>query len=107
MEVQAEGWGNARFRLDPEAPASPDDDRIAVLATETTCTGGRPPDGREVQSVVLDETEATISVVILVEPPTGDQSCPGNPSFPYEIRLDAPLGDHDPRRSTCPPSPAR
>lgn len=108
MEVQAEGWGNARFRLDPAVPPSPGDDRIAVLATEMTCTGGRPPEGREVRSVVVGETEETISVVILVEPPTGDQSCPGNPSFPYEIRLDAPLGDRAILDgSTYPPSPAR
>src|SRR5688500_973294 len=70
MEVQAEGWGNARFRLDPEATPSPDDDRIAVLATEMACTGGRPPGDRDVHDVVVDETGETVSVVILVEPPT-------------------------------------
>jgi hypothetical protein len=107
-EVQAEGWGNARFRLDPAAPPSPGDDRIGVLATEMACTGGRPPEGREVRSVVVGETEETISVVILVEPPTGAQDCPGNPPFPYEIRLDAPLGDRTVLDgSTYPPSSTR
>lgn len=108
MEVQADGWGNARFGLDPANPPSPGDDRIAVLATEMTCTGGRPPDDRQVRSVVVEETQESISVVILVEPPSGDQSCPGNPSFPYEIPLEGPLGDRmvlD--ASTYPPSPAR
>jgi hypothetical protein len=58
--------------------------------------------------MVVEETEETISVVILVEPPTGDQSCPGNPSFPYEIPLDAPLGERTILDgSTYPPSPAR
>ena len=108
MEVHADGWGNARFRLDPEATPSPDDDRIAVLATEMACTGGRPPGDREVLGVVVDETAEAISVVILVEPPSGAQSCPGNPPFPYEIRLDAPLGDRTILDgSTYPPSTAR
>lgn len=108
MEVLADGWGNARFALDPGAEPAPHDDRIAVLATEMACTGGGPPDGRRVRSVVVGETEETISVVILVEPPTGGQTCPGNPRFRHEIPLDAPLGDRTVLDgSTYPPSPAR
>ena len=47
--------------------------------------------GRDVRAVVLDETETTVSIVILVEPRGGD--CPSNPSFPFEIELPYPLGN--------------
>lgn len=108
IEVLADGWGNARFVLDPDVEPAPDGDRISVLATEMTCTGGKPPRGREVRSLVVDETEDTIAIVILVEPPTGDQSCPGNPSFPYEVQLSSPLGDRTILDgSAYPPSPIR
>jgi hypothetical protein len=92
IELGAEGWGNARFVLDPEAPPDPGTDRISVLATEVECAGGQAPEDRDVRAVILDEDERAVSIVILVEPTEGDTSCQGNPPFPLEVELDSPLG---------------
>lgn len=91
IELNADGWGNARFILDPSVRPDPDSRTLSVLATETGCASGQPPVGRDVQAVVLDETEGTVSIVILVEPAGGN--CPSNPSFQFEIDLPSPLGD--------------
>jgi hypothetical protein len=93
IELAADGWGNARFRLDPAVRPDPQSRTVSVLATEMACAAGQAPQGREVRAVVLDETEEVVSIVILVEPPTGYQSCPGNPSFEVQVDLGSPLGD--------------
>jgi hypothetical protein len=93
IELTAPGWGNARFVLDPAVRHDPDSRVLSVLATEMACASGRAPEGRDVQAVILAETEDTVSVVILVEPADGDQECPGNPSFQYEVDLGSPLGE--------------
>lgn len=94
IELDAEGWGNARFVVDPSVLPDPDADRISVLATERACAGGEAPTGREVRAVILDEDEVSVSIVILVEPPGGG-NCPSNPSFEYEVELGSPLGDRE------------
>jgi hypothetical protein len=93
IELSAPGWGNARFALDPVHKPDPESATLRVLATEVSCAGGRSPDGRDVRAVVLDETDEWVSIVILVEPASGGQTCPGNPSFPFEVQLPSPLGD--------------
>jgi hypothetical protein len=76
IELEADGWGNARFILDPTVRPDPQSSTLSVLATEMGCAGGQAPRGRDVRAVVLDETDEAVSVVILVEPPTGGQTCP-------------------------------
>ncbi|NEE04676.1 hypothetical protein [Phytoactinopolyspora halotolerans] len=93
VSIDAAGWGNAHFVLDPDVEPDPEAERIAVQAWEVDCAGGQVPEGREVRPVVLSEDETTVEIVILVEPVTGDATCPSNPSFPLEIELGAPLGD--------------
>jgi hypothetical protein len=93
VELDAKGWGNASFRVDPKSPPDPSSTRVLVQATENACAGGAPPTGRDVQAVVLDEDADSVSVVILVEPPSGASDCPSNPPFPVEVQLGAPLGD--------------
>jgi hypothetical protein len=93
IELSADGWGNARFRLNPAVRPDPQSRTVSVFATEMACAGGQEPQGREVRAVVLDETGEAVSIVILVEPPTGNQTCPGNPSFEFQIDLGSPLGD--------------
>ena len=95
IELHADGWGNARFVIDPEAPPNPGADRISILATENACAGGQAPEGREVRSAILDEDERSVSIVILVEPTKGGATCPGNPSFPFEVELGSPLGERE------------
>lgn len=106
IELTAEGWGNARFVLDPKHLPDPGATSIRVLATEVACAGGMPPDDREVRAVV-EESEDEISIVILVEPTKGGADCPGNPAFPYEVELSSPIGDRTILdASTYPPNPA-
>jgi hypothetical protein len=93
IELEADGWGNARFTLDPAIRPDPQARTVSVLATEVACASGQPPQGRDVRAVVLDETDEVASIVILVEPATGDQTCPGNPSFEFQVDLSSPLGD--------------
>jgi hypothetical protein len=93
IELEADGWGNARFRLDPAVRPDPQSSTVSVLATEVACAGGQAPQGREVRAVVLDETDEVVSIVILVEPPRRSQTCPGNPSFEFQVDLGSPLGD--------------
>jgi hypothetical protein len=93
IELDAKGWSNAHFRIDPKTPPDPTADKILVRATENACAGGQRPPGRQVQGVVLDENERSISIVILVEPTSGATTCQGNPSFPFEVDLGTALGD--------------
>ena len=93
IELEAVGWGNARFILDPAARPDPQSSTLSVLATELACAGGQAPRGREVRAVVVDETDDAVSIVVLVEPPTGGQTCPSNPSFEFQVDLGSPLAD--------------
>lgn len=93
IELDAAGWGNARFVVDPKTPPDPAAHQISVLATENACAGGQAPDGREVRPVILDENDRTVSIVLLVEQTDGATNCQGNPAFPYEVDLGSPLGD--------------
>lgn len=93
IELDAPGWGNARFVLDPAVQPDPNSRILSVLATEMARAGGRAPDGRNVRALVLAETDRTVSIGILVESAKGGQTCPSNPSFEYHVELTSPLGD--------------
>ena len=93
IELEADGWGNARFVVDPKTPSDPTADRISVLATENACADGQAPEDREVRSVILDQDERSVSIAILVEPTKGATTCQGNPAFPFEVKLGSPLGE--------------
>ena len=95
IELEAKGWGNARFVVDPKTPPDPEADEIAVLATEVACAGGQVPGDREVRAVILSEDEHAVSIVILVEPTKGATTCQGNPAFPFEVELGSPLGERE------------
>ncbi|NDL59816.1 hypothetical protein [Phytoactinopolyspora mesophila] len=93
IDVSAEGWGHARFVLDPDVEPDPSSVSVAVQAWEVACASGQAPDGREVRPVVLSQDAISVSIVVLVEPVRGDAECPGNPSFSLEIELDEALGE--------------
>jgi hypothetical protein len=92
IEVTAEGFGIATFELDSDNPPDPIDTTLHVLATERACASGRAPGGREVVPVVVEVADA-VEVIVLVESPSGDQTCPSNPAFLLTVELDAQLGD--------------
>lgn len=88
IEVAAPGWGTARFILGAEPAGA--STTLSVLATEVACASGIQPTDREIRPVVIGDA-LSVSIVILVEPPQGDQVCPSNPPFPVEVDLGAPL----------------
>ena len=93
IELTAPGYIPANFVLDPHREPDPADTSIAVVAHESGCASGTSPGGRDVESIVVAEDEASVSIVVLVEPPTGMQTCPANPPIPLEVSLGSALGD--------------
>lgn len=92
--VPPNGYGIGTWVIDPAFPISEESTTVHVLATERSCTGGQPPDGREVEALVIPTPE-TVSIIITIEPPEGAQTCPGNPSFGFTVDLGEPLGSRD------------
>jgi hypothetical protein len=88
IEVAAPGWGTARFVLAAEPAGA--STTLSVQATEMACASGIRPTDREIRPVVIEDP-MSVSIVILIEPPQGDQVCPRNPPFPVEVDLGAPL----------------
>ena len=90
-----DGLGSVEWELDPAFPA-PDADatEIHLLATERACASATPMGDRLLGPDVV-ETETAVLVAFAAIPLTGDQNCPGNPSTPVTITLDAPLADRD------------
>jgi hypothetical protein len=84
--------GDAIVALDPDNPPDPGSSEVHLLVTEVACAGGRPADGR-VTLERLVEHEDRVELVIGVEAPEGDQTCPSNPPTPFTVELDEPLGD--------------
>ena len=95
IELGAEGWGNARFEVDPARPPATATTSLSLLANEMSCAGGGPPSGRDVRGVIVDDGEDAVAILILVEPIQGAATCPTNPDFPFEIELPSALGDRE------------
>ena len=71
-----------------------DDERIALLVTESACNSGGQATDR-VELVELVETETTVGVVIGVRPHEDGmaRTCISNPPTPFTVDLEEPLGD--------------
>jgi hypothetical protein len=91
IEVGASGWGSAHSVLHPDVEPDPTSTTVSVLGYERACAGGEPPGDREVRHVLI-AVDSTVSLLLLVESPSGAQTCPSNPDFAYEFELEAPLG---------------
>jgi len=91
-QVVTEGFGISELRLDPANEPAEDSTSLSLLVTERECASGRLPEGRSVSPVVV-ESATTVQILVLVEESREDVTCQGNPSFPLEIELEAPLGD--------------
>ena len=84
--------GDAIVVLDPDNPPDAASSQVHVLVTEVACAGGERADGR-VRLERLAQLEDRIELVIGVETPEGDQTCPSNPPTPFTVELDEALGD--------------
>lgn len=104
IEPVVDGYGVASFELDPANPPAETSREIAVMATERNCANGQIPEGREVRTSVV-ETGDEVRILILVEPISGDATCPSNPAFPVRVLLTGALGDRGiVDESTTPPT---
>lgn len=81
----------AEWEVDPEAQLDPTVMTVPILVHETSCASGRSAEGRieVVTTYRADEVELEVGV----RPLGGDVNCPGNPTTPYTVELDEPLGD--------------
>ena len=88
-----EGVGEVEWALDPDAPP-PDADsaEIRLLVTERGCASGQEMGERLLGPQVVETGDAVL-IALGVIPQPGVHTCPGNPSTPVVVNLDAPLGD--------------
>ena len=86
-----DGITAASFWLDPQAAApTPESTTVKGLISERACANGEPPVGRVLEPIIVSG-ETTILVIVPVRS-LENADCPGNPPFPYTLRLPAPLG---------------
>ena len=91
MRVSRSGYTSADLSIDPSSDPDQDSVSLQLLARERACAGGLPPAGRNVVSSV-GETDASVSVLVLVEETPGGATCPMNPKFPVSVTLHRSLG---------------
>lgn len=93
LEVVAPGFGHARWILDPAIEPDPASNLLSILTMERSCASGRPPIGREVFPVVVEQADH-VFITVSIEPVVGGADCPGNPWHPIELELDFQIGGH-------------
>lgn len=82
----------AEWEVAPAADLDPATSSVPILVNETECASGRSAEGRIEVTVEYGHDEVEFDV--RVRPRSGaDQECPGNPTTPYTVELDEPLGD--------------
>lgn len=99
-----EGWGGCvpqRVVRDgsaadwvPAGTPAPTSSTLDVLVHEVECSGSRDITGL-IRPPEVIETDDEVVVTFTVEPlpPADGYECAGNPSTPYTVQLDAPLGE--------------
>lgn len=86
--LEASGWERRR----PQAPLDPAATRIPVFVHEDACASGREARGR-VEPPLVHYGRGTLTVTYFIRPPTGGQTCQGNPPTRATLVLDEPVGD--------------
>jgi len=81
----------AAWHLDPSVSVAPASTALDLIVTELWCSGARPATGR-ISSHVTYEADS-IMIAVDIKPLDGPQPCPANPSTPYTVQLDEPLGN--------------
>lgn len=87
-----EGLSAVGWSFDPADPLDPAASSVDLLATETSCTGGREMGERLLGSQMI-ETDTEVIIAFAAIALAGAQTCPGNPSTSVTVDLDAPIGD--------------
>ncbi len=83
--------GYATWRLDPANPPDPSATSLSLLAREAACAGGHPPGARMLAPIVM-ETDAGITISLVVRQVPGGADCPANPEVPVTVVLSRPIG---------------
>lgn len=81
----------AQWELDADAEVGPESSTVPILVNEVQCASGRSAEGRI--EVAVDYRADEVEFDVGVRPRGGDQDCPTNPTTPYTVELDEPLGD--------------
>ena len=85
-----EQYGVATWRL-AGSDTSTNTTSFTADVTELACAGAQSAEER-IQPPIIEYTENSVIVTFFVEPLSGFQECPGNPSSTVEIQLAQPLG---------------
>jgi hypothetical protein len=88
--LSAEFWA-----LDPDATPSPTSQTLSVLVGESNCNSGDPPDLERIREPVIAYGAKEVTITYFVDPPNGDQTCPGAPARRVSLDLAEPLGDRE------------
>ena len=67
---------------------------VEILVHERACASGDTAEGRITEPDV-DYRDDAVVVTIRVQPKSGVQECPANPTTPYTLQLKEPLGDRE------------
>jgi hypothetical protein len=92
--VTPDGLNTVEWRLDPGSLPDAGDTTLAVLVTERECVSGQEL-GNRLRGPQVVVTGDTVRIAFAAEPPSGDQSCPGNPEASTTVELPMPLGDRE------------
>lgn len=92
--VTPDGLNTVEWRLDPESPPDAGDTTLAVLVTERECVSGQAL-GNRLRGPQVVVTDDAVRVAFAADPPSGDQSCPGNPEASATVELPTPIGDRE------------
>jgi hypothetical protein len=92
--VTPDGLNTVDWRLDPASPVDASNTTLAVLVTERECVSGQEL-GNRLRGPQIVMTDDTVRIAFAAEPPSGNQTCPGNPEASATVELPAPLGDRE------------
>ncbi|HAS12093.1 MAG TPA: hypothetical protein DCS55_16490 [Acidimicrobiaceae bacterium] len=81
----------AEWEVDADADLDPATSTVPILVNERECASGASAEGRI--EVTVDYRPDEVAFDVGVRPRGGDQECPSNPTTPYTVELDEPLGD--------------
>jgi hypothetical protein len=91
-EVNLNGLSAATWWLGPKQQIKPATTSFLAYVTERECASGRSSEDRLRPPLITYEPDRVV-VVFTVEPLSGAQECPSNPSTEVRVELSQPLGE--------------